>query len=99
MTNVLIGDSVARPIKRDLVFSWGRSQNLSVSGQAIDDINHWLAKIRRNREVRRVVIHIGVNTCKFAVITDSILRQLIRKLKHVFPEAAVLVSSIVLPMG
>ena len=45
------------------------------------------------------MIHIGVNTCKFAVVTESMWRQLIRKLKHVFPEAAVLVSSIVPPMG
>ena len=44
------------------------------------------------------MIHIGVNTCKFAVATESMWRQLIRKLKHVFPEAAVLVSSIVPPM-
>ena len=95
VTNVLIGDSVARPIKPDLVFPGGQSQNISVSGLAID----WLANIPRNREVRRVVIHIGVNTCKFAVVTESMWRQLIRKLKHVFPEAAVLVSSIVPPMG
>ena len=99
VTNVLIGDSVARPIKSDLVFPGGQSQNISVSGLAIDDVNHWLANIPRNREVRRVVIHIGVNTCKFAVVTESMWRQLIRKLKHVFPEAAVLVSSIVPPMG
>ena len=85
VTNVLIGDSVARPIKPDLVFPGGQSQNLSVSGLAIDDVNHWLANISRNREVKRVVIHIGVNTCKFAVITESIWRQLIRKLKPVFP--------------
>ena len=45
------------------------------------------------------MIHIGVNTCKLAVVTESMWRQLIRKLKHVFPEAAVLVSSIVPPMG
>ena len=99
VTNVLIGDSVARPIKPDLVFPGGQSQNISVSGLAIDDVNHWLANIPRNREVRRVVIHIGVNTCKFAVVTESMWRQLIRKLRHVFPEAAVLVSSIVPPMG
>ena len=72
MTNVLIGDSVARPIKPDLVFPGVQSQNLSVSGLAIDDVNHWLANIPRNREVRRVVIHIGVNTCKFAVITKHV---------------------------
>ena len=99
VTNVLIGDSVAHPIKPDLVFPGGQSQNLSVSGLAIDDVNHWLANIPRNREVRRAVIHIGVNTCKFAVVTESMWRQFIRKLKHVFPESAVLVSSIVPPMG
>ena len=99
VTNVLIGGSVARPIKPDLVFPGGQSQNISVSGLAIDDVNHRLANIPMNREVRRAVIHIGVNTCKFAVVTESMWRQLIRKLKHGFPEAAVLVSSIVPPMG
>ena len=96
---VLIGDSVVRPIKPDLVFLGGQSQNLGVSGLAIDDINHWLANIPRNREVRHVVIHIGVNKCKFSVITESMWRQLIRKLKNVFPEAVVLLSSIVSPIG
>ena len=99
VTNVLIGDSVVRSIKPDLVFPGGQSQNISVSGLAIDDVNHWLANIPRSREVRHVVIHIGVNTCKFAVVTESMWRQLIRKLKHVFPEAAVLVSAIVPTMG
>ena len=99
MTNVLIGDSVARPTKPDLVFPGGQIQNIGVSGLVIDDVKHWLANIPRNREVRRVVIHKGVNTCKFAVVTESMWRKLIRKLKHVFPEAAVLVSSIVPPMG
>ena len=37
VTNVLIGDSVARPIKPD---PRGQSQNISVSGLAIDDVNH-----------------------------------------------------------
>ena len=99
VTNVLTGDSVARPIKPDLLFPGGKSQNLSVSDLAIDDVNHWLANIPRNREARRVVIYIRVNTCKFPVATESMWRQLIRKLKHVFPEAAVLASSLVSPMG
>ena len=44
------------------------------------------------------MIHIGVNTSKFDVDTECVWRQPIRKLKHVFPEAAVLVSSSVPPM-
>ena len=80
------------------MFPGGQNQNISVSGLAIDDVNHWLANIPRNREVRFAVIHIGVNTCKFTIVTESMWRQLFRKLKHVFPEAAVLVSSIVPPM-
>ena len=48
--------------------------------------------------MRRVAIHISVNTCSFALVTESMWSQLIRNLKHVFPEAAVLVSSIVPPM-
>ena len=99
VTYVMIGDSLARPIKPDLLFPGDQSQNLSVSGLAIDDVNHWLANILRNREVRRVVLHIGVNTYKFAVITERMWRQLNKKLKHIFPEAAVLVSSIVPAMG
>ena len=80
------------------MFPGGQSQDLSISGLEVDDVNHWLANSPRNREVRRVVIHIGVNTCKFAVVTESMWRQFIRK-KHIFLEAVVLVSSIVPPMG
>ena len=68
---------MAGPIKPDIVFLGGHSQNLSVSGLAIDDVNDWLVSIPRNREVRRVVIYIGVNTCKFAEVTENMWRQLI----------------------
>ena len=76
-TNILIGDLVARPITPNLVFPGGQSQNISVSGLAIDDVNHWLANIPRNREVRCAVIHTGANTCKFTVVMESMWRQLI----------------------
>ena len=56
--------SATRPIKPDLVFPGGQSQNISVSGLAIDDVNHWPTS--PGTEVRRAVIHIGVNTCKLA---------------------------------
>ena len=52
--NVLTGDSVSHPIKPDLVFPGGQNQNISISGLAIDDVNHWLANIPWNREVRCV---------------------------------------------
>jgi len=47
------------------VLRW-QEPNISVSGITIDDLLHWLKHILRNKDVRRVVFHVGVNTCKKA---------------------------------
>ena len=39
-----------------------------------------------------MVIHIGVKTCKFAVVTERMWRRLIRQLKHVQVSSAALLS-------
>ena len=99
VTNLIIGDWAVRPIRPYQVFPLGKYQNIRVSGLAMDDVNHWLANIPRNREVRLVAIHIEVSTCKFAVVMESMWRQLIRKLNYAFQEAAMLTSAIVPPTG
>ena len=84
---VLIGDSVVCIVKPDLMFSAGNSQNISVSGITIEDLLHWLHNIPRNKDVRRVVFHVGVNTCKSTTFAETTWRQLVRNFRHVFPQA------------
>ena len=64
ISNVLIGDSVVSSVKPDLMFSADKSQKISVSDVTIDHLLHRLRHVPRNKDVRRVVSHVGVNTCK-----------------------------------
>ena len=99
ISNVLIGDSVVSSVKPDLVFSAGNSQNISVSGITIEDLLHWLHNIPRNKDVRRVVFHVGMNTCKSTTIAETTWRQLVRNFRRVFPQAQLTASAMVPPMG
>ena len=99
ISNVLIGDSVVSSVKPDLMFSAGNSQNISVSGITIEDLLHWLHNIPRNKDVRRVVFHVGVNTCKSTTIAETTWRQLVRNFRHVFPQAQLTASAMVPPTG
>lgn len=99
ISNVLIGDSVVSSVKPDLMFSAGNSQNISVSGITIEDLLHWLHNIPRNKDVRRVVFHVGVNTCKSTTIAETTWRQLVRNFRRVFPQAQLTASAMVPPTG
>ena len=99
ISNVLIGDSVVSSVKPNLMFSGGKSQNISVSGITIDDLLHWLRHIPRNKDVRRVVFHVDVNTCKSTTIAETTWRQFVRYFRHVFSQAQLTASAMVSPMG
>ena len=49
------------------------------------------------REVRVVVVHVGINSCWENTLRDSDWRQLVRLLKSVFPSSQLILSSIVPP--
>ena len=81
------------------MFSAGNSQNISVSGITIEDLLHWLHNIPRNKDVRRVVFHVGLNTCKSTTIAETTWRQLVRNFRRVFPQAQLTASAMVPPTG
>ena len=80
-------------VKPNLMSSGGKSQNISVSDITIDDLLHWLRHIPRNKDVRRVVFHVGVNTCQSTTIAETIWRQLVRNFRHVFPQTQLTASA------
>ena len=99
ITNVLIGDSVICSVKPEPMFSARDSQNTTVSVMTIDDLIHWLRHVPRNREVTKVVFHVGVNSCKQTTIPETTWKQRIKNLRHVFPQAVLIASTMIPPMG
>ena len=98
-THLLIGDSVFRPVKPDLMFPGKSHQKLSISGLAVDDLTHWLQNVPKCRDVQLVVVHVGVNSCWTNTVMESTWRGLLKLLKTVFPDAAIQASSIIPPQG
>lgn len=97
-THVLLGDSVYRFIRPDLVFPYNQGQKISVSGITVDDLLHWLRYIPVNKEVQQIVVHVGVNTCLTDVVTGSRWLELKKWLRKVFPNARLAFSSILPPL-
>jgi lysophospholipase L1-like esterase len=94
-THLLLGDSVVREVKANLLFRTEASENLSVSGLTVEDLQNWLTDQPRYHTVSYVVAHIGVNSCKRHIVKETQWCSLIQSLKKVFPKATVRMSSIV----
>jgi hypothetical protein len=94
-THLLLGDSVVKGVKANLLFRTETSENLSVSGLTVEDLQSWLREAPRNFTVLYVVTHIGVNSCKRNTVTVRQWSSLIKALKAVFPRATVRLSSMV----
>ena len=98
-THVLIGDSVFRQIRPELMYPHKAQQKISVSGLTVDDLLHWLQNVPKCRDVQLLVVHVGVNTCWVNTVTESMWRALLKLLKSVFPNAVVQLSSLIPPQG
>ena len=59
------------------MFSARNSQNVTVSAMTIEDLIHWLRHVPRNREVMKVLFHVGVHSCKQTTIPETTWKQLI----------------------
>jgi lysophospholipase L1-like esterase len=97
-THVLLGDSVLARVKGQDVFPRGtKFQNLSVSGLTVADLITWLRQAPVRQNVLTVVVHVGVNTCKYTGVTDKVWRDLLHSVSRCFPFAEIAASSIVPP--
>ena len=98
-THVILGDSVTTKVDPQLCFPKRISQNLSVAGITIEDMKHYLKNIPKQRNVKRIICHIGINSCWQGAILGKSWTDLIKLLKSVFPESYLEFSSIVPPCG
>jgi hypothetical protein len=94
---------VTKYIQPERLFSMSSRQceAISISGLAVEDVKHWLRLVPVYRDVRRLVLHVGVNTC-FAtndVITAAEWLELFTLLKKVFPLAQLQLSTILPPLN
>ena len=86
-SHLLLGDSLLCPVRPDLMFPTTAHQKLAVPGLTVSDVVHWLRHIPRCREVRVVVVHVGINSCWENTLRESDWRLLVRLLKTVFPSS------------
>jgi hypothetical protein len=86
---------MVKGVRANLLFRTETSENLSVSGLTVEDLQSWLRDAPRNFTVLYVVTHIGVNSCKRNTVTVRQWSSLIKALKAVFPRATVRLSSMV----
>ena len=98
-SHLLLGDSLLCPVRPDLMFPTTAHQKLAVPGLTVSDVVHWLRHVPRCREVRMVVVHVGINSCWENTLRESDWRHLVRLLKTVFPSSQLILSAIVPPAG
>ena len=98
-SHLLLGDSLLCPVRPDLMFPTTAHQTLAVPGLTVSDVVHWLRHVPGCREVRVVVVHVGINSCWENTLRESDWRHLVRLLKTVFPSSQLILSAIVPPAG
>ena len=96
---LIIGDSVVRDIPNREEGS-SKIKVTSVSGLNINDCNAWLVSKMPLNHIKKVIFHVGINTCKKdKVIDKNTWISLINNISKVFVNAQIMMSSIVPPRG
>ena len=98
-THIILGDSISKTIKANLTFPGKNTENLSVGGLTLNDLCHWLANIPQSKQVKVVVLHIGINSCKSDHITKEKWSKCIRLVRKVFPSSKVYMCTLIPPRG
>ncbi|KAK7481924.1 hypothetical protein BaRGS_00026832 [Batillaria attramentaria] len=99
-TSLLIGDSVTQYVDKKRVSVGGAVvQNMSVSGLSIEHLLKWLSTLPPTPNIARVTVHVGINSCRNGPITKQTWLKLLNLLRTVFPQAILIMSSIVPPGG
>ena len=94
---LLIGDScfsMIQPQKMN-TGSYQSVQKVSVSGSKVSDVIQWLNQLPVNKNVKKLVCHVGVNDMVYGFIPESIWSNLISLLQYKFPQSHITMSSII----
>ena len=96
---IIIGDSVMTHIDPNVVYDSDRAnQSIVISGMKLADLKQWLKNVPQQHQIRQIVIHIGINTCKEGKeISREVWCNLIAQIKRVFNAAEVFMSTIIPP--
>ena len=97
--NILIGDSVLTKINPKSCFDDPKTcEAIAISGMKIHDLLQWLRHTPTCNQVNKVIVHIGINTCKSeGVIGKEVWTNLITRIKSIFCRADIYFSSIIPP--
>ncbi|KAL8573716.1 hypothetical protein ACOMHN_018991 [Nucella lapillus] len=97
---LLLGDSVLCAIGEGPSPHSASAKNLSVPGLTVSHLLKWLSSLRPFPHIRRVTLHVGINSCIQNSPADSATWQrVVRETRRVFPHAVLKASSIIPPYG
>ena len=97
--HLLIGDSVFTKVNPEPSFDNSTtSESIAISGMKIHDLLQWLRHVPKSNQVKKVVVHVGINTCRSGItIEKELWNNLTTSIKNVFCNAQVYFSSIIPP--
>ena len=95
--NLIIGDSVIRNVTLD--DDKTNTQVFSVAGLSLDDCKEWCNLNEPVSTVKNVIVHVGINSCKSKAIDTNTWLEFIDYLGKRFPNAQILLSSIIPARG
>ena len=96
----LVGDSTIKLINPNrLAPKTELLAKVCVPGITIEHVNTWLYRLRLNSNVKTVILHVGINTCRTSVIAMDSWKDTILLAQRAFPNAKVVMSSVIPARG
>ena len=94
--NIVIGDSILKNVDEESIIS---TQVFSISGLTLEDSNTWAKQRVKNMKVKKVIMHVGINSCKTKAIGVQQWIAFIVNIKLCFPNAEVFLSCMIPALG
>ena len=95
---LLLGDSCLFKLDADKMIlenQYKHPQKICVSGIKASDISVWIQSQPTNQNVKKVIIHAGVNDAQNGIVSQEIWSHLISMFQLKFPNAQIVMSSII----
>ena len=98
--NIIIGDSIIRQVDEDSITSSDTgTQILGISGLTIEDCDTWLCSQSKNEKMKKVIMHVGINSCKFKPVNLLVWVTFISNIRACFPNAEIFLSGMIPALG
>ena len=95
--NIIIGDSLIRNLDEDQ--SDSKTFVVGVSGLSIDDCQEWLHSTRHMNSIKKVIMHVGINSCKSKAIVKTQWVNFLKMIIAIFPNSEIIYSAMIPARG